>query len=84
MVRNFDIDGADQHALSYIESSEVFLTSVRILFSQKCLIVKPEKKKCSDFKQVYNSYPKRMPPVYSHEHILRFVDNKMEQEHVTK
>ena len=40
MVRNVDIDGANQHALSYIESSEVFLTFARILFSQKCLIVK--------------------------------------------
>ena len=42
MVRNFDIDGADQHALSYIESSEVFLSLGRILFSQKCLIVRLE------------------------------------------
>ena len=44
MVRNFDIDGADQHTLSYIESSEVFLTFARISFSQKCLIVKLEEK----------------------------------------
>ena len=44
MVRNFDIDGADQHALSYIESSEVFLSFARILFSRKCLIVKLEEK----------------------------------------
>ena len=42
MVRNFEIDGADQHALSYIESSEVFLSFARILFSEKCLIVKLE------------------------------------------
>ena len=44
MVRNFEIDGADQHALSYIESSEVFLSFARILFFQKCLIVKLEEK----------------------------------------
>ena len=44
MVRNFDIDRADQHALSYIESSEVFLSFGRVLFSQKCLIVKLEEK----------------------------------------
>ena len=44
MVRNFDIDGADQHALSYIESSEVFLSFALTLFSQKCLIVKLEEK----------------------------------------
>ena len=44
MVINFDIDGADQHALSYVESSEVFLTFARILFSQKCLIVNLEEK----------------------------------------
>ena len=44
MVRNFDIDGADQHALSYIESSEVFLTFAVFFFSQKCLIVKLEEK----------------------------------------
>ena len=44
MVRNFDIDGADQHALSYIESSEVFLTFARILFSQNCLILKLDEK----------------------------------------
>ena len=35
MAKNFNIDGADQHALSYIERSEVFLTFARILFSQK-------------------------------------------------
>ena len=44
MVRNFDIDGADQHALSYIESSEAFLSFARTLFSQKVLIVKLEEK----------------------------------------
>ena len=44
MVRNFEIDGPDQHALSYIESSEVFLSFARIIFSQKCLIVKLEEK----------------------------------------
>ena len=44
MVRNFDIDGANQHALSYIESSEVFLSFARTLFSQKCLVVKLDEK----------------------------------------
>ena len=44
MVRNFDIDEADEHALSYIESSEVFLSFARTLLSQKCLIVKLEEK----------------------------------------
>ena len=44
MVRNFENDGADQHALSYIESSEVFLSFARILFSQKCVIVKLKEK----------------------------------------
>ena len=44
MVRIFDIDEADQHALSYIESSDVFLSFARTLFSQKCLIVKLEEK----------------------------------------
>ena len=44
MVRNFNIDGADQHALSYIESSKVFLSFARTLFSQKCLIVELEEK----------------------------------------
>ena len=44
MVRNFNIDGADQHALFYIESSEVVLSFARSLFSQKCLIVKLEEK----------------------------------------
>ena len=44
MVRNFDTDGADQYALSYIESFEVFLTFACISFSQKCLIVKLEEK----------------------------------------
>ena len=44
MVRNFDIDGADQHALSYIESPEVFFSFARTLFSQKCLIVKLDEK----------------------------------------
>ena len=38
MVRNFEIDELDQHTLSYIESSEVFLSSAHILFSQKCWI----------------------------------------------
>ena len=44
MVRNFEIDEADQHALSYIENSEAFLSFGRILFSQKNLILKPEEK----------------------------------------
>ena len=44
MVRNFQIDEADQRALSYIESSEVFLSLVRNLFSQKCLILKLQEK----------------------------------------
>ena len=44
MVRNFEIDAGDQHALSNIESSEVFLSFARILFSQQCLIVKLEEK----------------------------------------
>ena len=35
MIRNFKNDEADQHALSCIESSEVFLSFGRILFSQK-------------------------------------------------
>ena len=34
MVRNYEIDEANQHALSYIESSEVFLSLVRIFFFQ--------------------------------------------------
>ena len=44
MVRNFNIEGADQRALSYIESLEVFLSFARTLFSQKCLIAKLEEK----------------------------------------
>ena len=35
MVRNFDIDGAEQHALSNIESSEVFLSFARNLILSK-------------------------------------------------
>ena len=44
MVRNFEIDESDQHALTYIESAEVFLFHVHILFSQKCWILKLEDK----------------------------------------
>ena len=44
MVRNFEIDESDQHALTYIESAEVFLSPVHILFSQNCWILKLEDK----------------------------------------
>ena len=37
MVRNFEINESDQHALTYIESAEVFLSPVHILFSQKMI-----------------------------------------------
>ena len=44
MVRNFEIDEADQRAISYIESSKMFLSLVLILFSQKFLILKLNEK----------------------------------------
>ena len=65
MVRNFEIDEADQHALSYIESSEVFLSFARILFSQKCLILKLEEQ-MQRLLTFYNSNPKRTHPACSH------------------
>ena len=40
MVRIFEIEEAYQHALSYIESSEIILPFARILFSQTGLILK--------------------------------------------
>ena len=52
MVRNFEINESDQHALSYIESSEVFLSSVCILFSQKCWIFQLEDK----MQRIYRGY----------------------------
>ena len=44
LVRNFEIKEADQRALSYIESSVVFLSFARIFFSQLCLILKLDEK----------------------------------------
>ena len=44
MVRNFEIDEADQHALSYIDSSDVFLSLALILFSQKMFDFKTRRK----------------------------------------
>ena len=84
MVRNFEIDGADQHALSYIESFEVFLSVAHILFSQNMFDSKTRGENAATFKLFYNSNPKRMPPVCSYEHLLRFVDHKIKQEHVPK
>ena len=41
-----------------------------------------EKTPTLDF--LYNCHPTQMPSVRSHEHLLRFVDHKMTQEHVSR
>ena len=70
----------DQQEFSYIESSEVFLSFGRILFSQHCLVLKLDEKMQQlltvlQFSSKTNA--SRMLP-------RRFVDHKMKQGHVPK